>query len=231
MSSSRRAQQAAIAARLRSDGGGGEGLSLAAIAREMGISTSYASSLLTDPTGEIDRQRKRKYLKRCKTCRVLCWGDYCKDHAAKEHGKKNRKWSEAMIVEAIQEWDILHGHPPTCPEWSRRKGLPDWAPTVGVVFRVFGKNGWNKAMIAAGFTPRPAHAPEYAQHTSSDKVTPMRPEVREAMSEERKALYAENPDHPMFKGLAEGWSIALAHRERHHRRFLANQAARQKRDN
>ena len=68
----RRAKQAAIAQRFRTEGGAGEGLSLAAIAREMGISTSYASSLLSDPTGEKDRARKRKYLKRCKTCGELC---------------------------------------------------------------------------------------------------------------------------------------------------------------
>ena len=65
-----------------------------------------------------------------------------------------------MIIEAIQEWEIEHGRPPTCPEWSRRDGLPEWAPTVGVVFRAFGKGGWNKAIEAAGFTPRPAHGPE-----------------------------------------------------------------------
>ncbi len=211
MSPSRRAQQAAIAQRLRTDGGGGEGLTLAAIAREMGISVSYASSLLSDPTGEIDRQRKRDHYRRT---------------AARK--RKPAKWTEANIIEAIQEWEILHGSPPTCPEWSRRDGLPEWAPTVGVVFRVFGKHGWNRAIEAAGFTPRPAHAPEYAQNTASDKPHPMRPEVKEAMSAERKALYAENPDHPMFQGLKEGWDISLQRRERHSRRFAAIQADRKK---
>ena len=57
------------------EGGGGEGLTIPAIAREMGISTSYASGLLSDPTGEKDRARKRKYLNRCKTCGELTYGE------------------------------------------------------------------------------------------------------------------------------------------------------------
>jgi hypothetical protein len=219
-----RADRVAIAQRLRAEGGGGEGLGIVAIAREMGISVSYVSSLLTDPTGEHDRARKRKYLKRCKTCGVLCHGDYCREHAS---NRKRTKWTSEVVVEAIQEWEILHGHPPTCPEWSRRAGLPDWCPTVAIVFRIFGKGGWNKAIEAAGFTPRPAHAPEWAQNTHGPPI-PMSPEARERMSVERKALYATNPDHPMFKGLQEGWDIGLERRERRDRRFLAKQAARAK---
>jgi hypothetical protein len=210
----RRAQQAVIAQRLRVDGGGGEGLSLSAIAREMGISTSYASSLLSDPTGEADRARKRDHYRRT---------------AAKK--RKPPKWTRENIIEAIQEWEILNGKPPTCPEWSRRDGLPEWAPTVGVVFRVFGKHGWNKAMEAAGFTPRPAQFPDWVvQEQSMAPITPMAPDVRARMSEERKALYAENPDHPMFQGLKEGWDITLQRQERRERRFAAKQAARQKCD-
>jgi hypothetical protein len=210
----RRAQQAAIAQRLRVDSGGGEGLSIPAIAREMGISVSYAGSLLSDPTGEIDRARKRDHYRRT---------------AAKR--RKPAKWTRENIIEAIQEWEKLHGNPPTCPEWSRRDGLPEWAPTVGVVYRTFGKHGWNKAIEAAGFTPRPAQFPEWVvQEQANTPSVPMAPEVRERMSEERKALYAENPEHPMFQGLKEGWDITLQRQERRERRFAAKQAARQKGD-
>lgn len=226
---SRRAEQAAIAHRLRVEGGG-EGLGIAAIAREMGISVSYAGSLLTDPTGEKDRARKRKYLKRCKTCHVLCWGDYCVKHAAKATGKKRRKWTKLMVIEAIQEWEVEHGRLPTSPEWSRRERLPEWVPTVSAVYRLFGKGGWNKAIEAAGFTPRPAHAPEYAQASPGDKPFPMSPEARERIAEEHKALYAEDPDNPMFRGLREGWDIRREQRERDNQRFLAKQDAKEKSD-
>ena len=59
----------------------------------MGISVSYASSLLTDPTGEIDRARKRKYLNRCPKCGTLTHGKYCLKHSAKEVAKQQRKWT------------------------------------------------------------------------------------------------------------------------------------------
>ena len=199
-----RAQQADIAYRLRHDGGGGEGLSLAAIAREMGISVSYASSLLTDPTGEIDRVRKLKYKK-----------------PAKKRPSK-RKWTKPMVIEAIQEWDKLHGRPPFAHEWVSTGSLPDWIPSTRAVYNLFGKGGWNKAIEAAGFTPRPAHAPEWT-HDINRPVTPMRPEVAGAMSEERKALYAANPDHPMFRGLKEGWDAKFQQRQRGLRRQAARQ--------
>jgi hypothetical protein len=223
----RRAKQAVIALRLRTDGGDGEGMSLAAIAREMGISVSYASSLINDPTGEFDRQRKRKYLNRCKVCGELCWGTHCVKHAAKEAGKKRRKWTEAMIIEAIQEWENSSGNIPTGRDWAKRDGLPDWVPLTKMVYNVFGKNGWNKAIEAAGFKPRPAHAPEWAQNTAASQITPMGPEAREKMSEERKALYAEDPDNPLFRGLREGWDLQRERGERRERRF---QAARHKHD-
>lgn len=223
---SRRAQQAVIAQRLRTDGGDGEGLTITAIAREMGISVSYASSLLADPSGAQDRARKRRYLKRCQTCGVLCHGDYCRDHA---NTAKPSKWTCEAVIEAIQEWELEYGRPPTSHEWSKREGLPDWVPTASVVYRLFGKGGWNKAIEAAGFTPRPAHAPDWTQNTHG-QPKPMAPDVRERMSAERKALYAENPDHPMFAGLQEGWDIGLARRERRSRRFAAKRDVRERRD-
>jgi hypothetical protein len=202
-----RAERVAIAQRLRADGGGGEGLGIVAIAREMGISVSYVSSLLTDPTGEIDRARKRKY------------------HKPKPKGKRKRKWTKPLVIEAIQEWDRAHGRPPFSHEWVSNANLPNRVPSTRAVYNLFGKGGWNKAIEAAGFTPRPPHAPEYTQNTASDRPTPMRPEIREAMSEERKALYAANPDHPMFRGLQEGWDI----REQQRQRGLRRHAARQQR--
>jgi hypothetical protein len=187
----RRAEQAAIALRLRT---GGEGLSIVAIAREMGISVSYAGELLIDPTGEQAKARKAKYKK-----------------PAKKRGKRKRKWTKELVVEAMQEWDNLHGRPPYSTEWYSSSNLPDWVPSVRTVYNVFGQGGWNKAMEAAGFTPRKAEPPEWT-HTY-DKPNPMRPDLREAMSAERKALYAADPEHPMFRGLQVGQQRAR-HRKR-----------------
>lgn len=181
----RRAQQAEIARRLRTEGGGGEGLSITAIAREMGISVSYAGELLVDPTGEQAKARKAKYKK-----------------PGKRKRKSRRKFTRELVIEAIQEWDNIHGRPPYSHEWARNTDLPDWVPSIGTVYNLFGKGGWNKAMEAAGFTPRKAEPPEWT-HTY-DKPNPMNPDVKEAMSEERKALYAANPDHPAFDGLKIG---------------------------
>ncbi len=187
-----RQEQAALASQLRADGGGGEGLSISAIAREMGISVSYASELLIDPTGERARQRKLNNKKPVKRKR-----------------KRRRKFTRPKVIEAMQEWDNLHGRPPYSNEWSSTAGLPNWVPSTRTVYNLFGQGGWNKAIEAAGFTPRPPHAPEWTMGQRGGN----RPggEAREAMSEERKALYAENPDHPMFKGLQEGWQ---AHQRR-----------------
>lgn len=58
-----RAEKAAHAAALRAGG-----CSLAEVAESMGISTSYASELLNDPTGSKSRARKQRYRGTCETC-------------------------------------------------------------------------------------------------------------------------------------------------------------------
>jgi hypothetical protein len=192
----RRAQQAEVARRLRTEG---EGLSIPAIAREMGISVSYAGELLVDPTGDRARERKAKYKPPAKRPR------------------NRRKWTKPMVIEALQEWDKLHGRPPFSYEWSNSNNLPDWVPSAGTVYNLFGRGGWNKAMAEAGFPPRKAVPPEWTRGEGRP-VTPMTPEVREAMSEERKALYATNPDHPMFQGLKTGHQLSRQRREARQRR-------------
>jgi hypothetical protein len=212
----RRVEQAAIAQRLRTDGGGGEGLTIAAVAREMGISVSYAGSLLSDPTGEADRARKRKYLSRCQEpgCGKLCYGSYCLEHAPK--GRKN-KWTKEAVIEAMQEWDLMHGRPPLITEWDKREKIPGWCPTVSSVYKLFGKGGWNKAIEAAGLTPRPAHFPDWVVQDHAYGKTPMSAEARQRQSEERSALYASDPDAPMFTGLKVGHEKARQQRRRYNR--------------
>lgn len=70
------------------------------------------------------------------------------------------------IVLAMQEWELLHGAPPSANDWNSwyRARVPYAAerydatgrrwPTSANVVAVFGS--WNEAMQTAGFEPRPA---------------------------------------------------------------------------
>jgi transposase len=76
---SHREELAARALRLRT---GGEGMSVPAVARELGISASYAYDLLSDPTGERHRANRRAYDERrltspCVECRQPAYGRLC----------------------------------------------------------------------------------------------------------------------------------------------------------
>jgi Homing endonuclease associated repeat len=143
----RRAQQAAIAQQLRVEGSGGEGLSISAVAREMGISVSYAGELLVDPTGERARARKAK-----------------SKQPAKKRKKRKPKFTRSQVIEAMQEWHKQHGRPPYANEWSSNAGLPVWVPSTRTVYNLFGEGGWNKAVGAAGFTPRSVAPPEWTRN-------------------------------------------------------------------
>lgn len=66
-----RAARAAEAARLRA-----EGLTYERIAVRMGISRSYASCLVSDPTGEQDAARKASYGGECEVCGARTDGSY-----------------------------------------------------------------------------------------------------------------------------------------------------------
>lgn len=199
---STRAEKAALALELRTGAGDGEGLSMTAIAREMGLSVQYVSQLLSDPTGEIQRQRKRKYMNHCKTCQAPCHGEYCHEHVPRGG---HREWDEEAIIDAIQVWDERYGRPPFSEEWmAKNDNRPDWVPSASTVYRVFGKNGWNKAVEAAGLTPRPATFPEWHLQDAPNAGSRPSPEARERLSRERKELYETDPDNPMWKGLYAG---------------------------
>jgi transcriptional regulator with XRE-family HTH domain len=139
-----RAERAATALRLRTEG---EGLSLAAIAREMGISISYASSLINDPTGEAERQRKARYKNLCEQCGEPCYGKRCVNCIT---------WSPEDILDAIEVWGLRYGRAPYLREWAY---AAEDHPSSGVVQRAFGS--WNKAVEAAGLRPRPPGFPDW----------------------------------------------------------------------
>jgi hypothetical protein len=57
------------------------------------------------------------------------------------------KWTEEAIIEAIQQWNLLHGRPPRIKDW-RLAQPPHW-PSVYTAVDRFGT--WGQALRAAGF--------------------------------------------------------------------------------
>jgi hypothetical protein len=63
-----------------------------------------------------------------------------------------RKWTPETVVETIRRWAVEHdGTPPSATDWLYSASGGVW-PSVAAVQREFGT--WNKAIAAAGFTPR-----------------------------------------------------------------------------
>jgi transposase len=141
-----------------------EGLNGMRIAERLRISRSYAYELLSDPTGDLERERKARYYGTCEECgaqtsyRTGGCAELCRSCAVDER----TIWTADAIVYAIQEFaDESGGIPPTATEWNftlaKARGLagPErdlrWPLTQTVVNR-FGT--WNAAIAAAGFEPR-----------------------------------------------------------------------------
>jgi hypothetical protein len=149
-----RAERVAAARRMRA-----EGATLRVIGEALGATESAAWRWLRDPTGEIHRARLASYTRTCVDCGGPCTYrgvgravrcQTCAPIAA-------RRWARETVVAAMWEWAQLNGRPPDARSWM--KATPD-TPTTTTVCRVFADSGaWNGAMVAAGFEPRPAHAP------------------------------------------------------------------------
>lgn len=167
-----RLQKAQLAATWRASG-----LTVREIAKVLGISRSYASSLLLDPDGSKDRERKKKYAQPCENCGTLTngsdgrkqhplCGNCGHEHAAAVSRAVNTVWTAELIISRIQEWAELYGQPPAqadwCPTFCYRLNDPDraqpyldaggyWPPHTVVYRRL---PSWSAAIAAAGFTPR-----------------------------------------------------------------------------
>src|SRR5690349_9406970 len=96
---------------------------------------------------------------------------------AEGYTKRRTKWTEEEVIAKIKEWHDLYGDFPAATDWNssdtrraarhhaeltrnwltrvRRFESGEW-PWTGTVYKLFG--GWNKAIEAAGFDPRPAVA-------------------------------------------------------------------------
>lgn len=166
---------AADAARLRQ-----EGLTGIQVAERLGISRSYAYSLLNDPDGSGDRERKRRYDLVCTDCGARVDGTTpgkmknrdeprCAACAAVKRGAEMMIWTEQRVISAIRQWAAEQGEPPAMRDWNptaaREVGDEERArrfeaargrwPSVQSVVNRFGC--WNAAVEAAGFGSRRPH--------------------------------------------------------------------------
>jgi DNA-binding CsgD family transcriptional regulator len=153
---SRRADLAVRAIELRS-----QGLIYREIAKRLGISQSYAGDLITDPSGEALRLRKRKYDLVCVDCGSRVGGTspgkmanrdepVCVSCAAEHYAV----WTREAIILAIQEWADDHGGiPPSATEWECAHALGQPVPVSAHVIGRFGS--WNTAIKATGYEPHP----------------------------------------------------------------------------
>lgn len=148
------------------------------IAERLGISRSYAASLINDPDGSADRDRRESYRDPCPKCGNLMTGSegrgehrpkQCEVCAAKEARAKKR-WTREAIIEAIKLFAERNGRPPVATEWNKTKALrgADYPPLSAIYkYRVGGRGGkvnragknnpfesWADAIEEAGF-PRP----------------------------------------------------------------------------
>lgn len=128
-----------------------EGLTQAEVARRMGISRSYAGSLLSDPDDSKRLARRTGYAGTCLDCGTPTKSNGTSVPSPRCPRCAQRKWTPELIAEAIQRWDEQHGHPPSARDW--RDGHNPGYPTLHTVQRLFGS--WANGIEAAGF-PRPA---------------------------------------------------------------------------
>lgn len=151
-----------------------QGLNGMQIAKRMCISTAYTYSLLHDPDGTRERERKARYAGVCANCGGPTQGSDGRGPKASRRcqacewaNPSTKVWTEETVIAAIRRWEDLYGEPPGAHDWniaiSRRRGRTvaierylsgHWPPTTSVR-TVFGS--WNAAIAAAGFEPlRPA---------------------------------------------------------------------------
>jgi hypothetical protein len=190
-----------------------DGLSVNRCARELGISVSYAYDCYNDPDGIIKKKLIEQYAGICEICGAKTSGSNGKKLAPKRCKKHHtggppKKWTNELIIEAIQEWHLEHGDIPGANDWAKTD-RPDWCPATNTVYRNFGS--WNNAIVAAGFTPRPREPPDYVKSKPGEGVWElMNEEQRERSrqaSRERMLKALEDPNSAISKGQKLGQEL------------------------
>jgi hypothetical protein len=143
-----------------------QGLNAAAIAKRLGLSRSYVTSLISDPEGVIEDARRQRSAGKCMDCGgpTRNGGARAKPSrcaaCARAQQVRNRHWTREEIIAAFREFHERMGYPPTVTDASeahaRQSGQPGRAlrhgiklPRASFVSREFGS--WGAAVKAAGF--------------------------------------------------------------------------------
>lgn len=146
------------------------GLTQEQVAKRMGISRTYAASLITDPDGSKEAARKARYTNRCVDCGAVVGRDVarCPLHAAlyRIEVDQERSYTKADVAEAFQRWEEEHGDSPRQKDWHRAK----IRPTPVTVYRLYGS--WAGAIVEV--FGRPNHRRDQPGH-----VYPPTPTVAE----------------------------------------------------
>lgn len=126
-------------------------------------------------------RKRTMYGAPCPDCGALMYGGngrgpdapkFCRE-CWQAHAPDKTVWTQAAVIDAVRRWAAEHGEPPGVKDWDTwqarhvlrdegravraEQALRDGYPSAVSAIRAFGT--WNKAIAAAGFTPRPAHGP------------------------------------------------------------------------
>jgi len=103
----------------------GAGLLQREIMEALGISQTYVSELLRDPSGTVGKQRKERYRQPCVDCGAPTSGSdgrraepRCIPCASARSGASLMVWTPGRVIEAIQEWARIYGEPPSSDDWN-----------------------------------------------------------------------------------------------------------------
>jgi hypothetical protein len=188
-----------------------EGLSIAQIADRLGRSPATIKAYFYDPSGEKARAVKARYVGVCRGCGAYTQprngkGDayaYCK---ACHPGAIERRWTRAVVLEAMRGWRERYGRLPSSYDWSRtharrrggealeRLAEADW-PAASVVTRLFGTwaaaravaSGWPGGMESTELTSASSSARESISLPKPREST-AKPKFREEVSKHRNSL-------------------------------------------
>jgi transposase len=143
------------------------------IATELGLAVSTVNIYRADPTGERQRERRRRYRGECRGCGRPTSGsggrkrapEWCRRCA----GQRRQVWTGQRVLDAIRDWAELTGAPPGVADWSpaharardpgsaRYRSQPGRWPSASVVAARFGS--FRRAVEGAGLTGTGAREP------------------------------------------------------------------------
>ncbi len=165
-----------------------EGLNPREIAERIGLAPSSVRSILSDPDGSRQQERRRSYQGACVDCGAATDGSNGLASAPVRchpcYSKTRTRWTRERLVEAIQDFAARYGRPPSAPDWNpshtRRMGQTERAerfyvdgcwPHLATVQSVFGS--WSAAIRAAGFPSNPVGRPRsVTANVGRDSVDP-----------------------------------------------------------